>query len=908
METLQKITDEFLVCPICSRNFRDPKLLHCLHSFCHHCLIEYVSNHINSNDKTEQNGDNTDEPHEVVFVCPVCSIESVFELTEDKQKIKRGFSDNHLMANLVEKMEMFKTDTLCESCKARATQGQNQSVRTKAEVWCQNCKMSFCDGCIKAHNLIKACSDHVVITLKDLQDDPLKSLENTKREIPCPEHKDKILEFYCLDCRETICSMCVAMNHRKCETVEPCAESARRFKPETDNVLKDLELQGSSLTDWQNDHVREIEELEENKKALIKEIRTVRKTVDTHLAKLEKLAIDELDAKHSNALEEVKERLNEIEGLKKSIENTNMFLRHLTQYGSDSEFLSVFDKVKNQMIEMNTSINRRKVAKLLFRHKFAIDHTLGRVFELKKLGKIVDVIDMHKDAFLTNGENGDGPPITSRRSSIKRTGTFRVDSESESQSPIQQDQQEQQNQQLISPPQRPSRQTLQTIPSSPKTASRGSLSTNSPSTSSDSMSSQEVLETPRVNAVSLRRQQQEACTRLMAGSTGSLPRTKRVNSSIEFRKTQAMQSTTPQPTSKTPPTQRRSQSTANGRPPMGDKPVRPERRSKTPDHNALNPGMRKRDSSVGKPSSVLSPPLARRAELPSPKSPQQPRPTPLMEKTNAQLLCSFNGRTENDGKKCWPLDVTVLCDGTPVITDFHNKKIKAFDASGLVMCEVLLPSWPHGITSVDKSDVVVTLPEISTLVFVMVSENVMKLQKRIKTVKQYRGICCLQETDDRKSLIIVSCCATNNQSVDVLSLEGEILISHRHDSRQPGKNLFTWPYYVGVNSEGEIVVSDCETKTGLLVLDKDGNVKYDYLSIGVVIQDPRGICTDLDGNIYLADKSAHAIHSLTADGHYRKCVVSALDDLVQPIAVCVSPFGHIMVTQDNGDIKVYAID
>lgn len=48
-------------------------------------------------------------------------------------------------------------------------------------------------------------------------------------------------------------------------------------------------------------------------------------------------------------------------------------------------------------------------------------------------------------------------------------------------------------------------------------------------------------------------------------------------------------------------------------------------------------------------------------------------------------MFSFNGRTDGDAKKCWPLDVAVLEDGTPVITDFHNKKIKAFDRSESVV-------------------------------------------------------------------------------------------------------------------------------------------------------------------------------------------------------------------------------
>ncbi|XP_060577053.1 E3 ubiquitin-protein ligase TRIM33-like [Ruditapes philippinarum] len=707
MDTLQQIKDEFLVCPICLRHYKEPKLLPCLHTFCLRCLEDFV--HKTENRNHIENGDTTDEDHNsVIFKCPVCRGDTTFTLSEDGKKIESGFSDNHLISNIMEKIDVHKEEQICESCSAR---GQGQKA-AKAEVYCQNCKVSFCESCIKAHNVIKACRDHVIISLSDIRVNPLQTLKNTKREIPCSEHKDKVLEFYCLDCRVAICSTCVAVQHRRCEMVETCADSAQKLKPETDNVLKDLDTQEVSLTDWQQEHLREIEELEENKSSLITEIKTVRKNVDYHLAKLEQSLLEELDVKHTNAIMSVKERLQEIEDLKKNLENTNRFLRHLVQFGSDSEFLSVFDKVKQQIIEMNTGINRRKIAKLLFRHKFALDMNLSRIFDLKSLGKLVDVVDMNKDSFPMNGENGLGPPSPVRKSSIKRTGTFRVDKAEEEQQAQQQEKIKPQKQQIA----------LQPIPSQSKHSSRSSLSTNSPSTSNDSMSSQEMLEsTPRRHAVSIRaRQQQETSARLAAGSTGSLPRAaKRVNSAVEFRKSQAVQST-PSKGAKTPPIQRRrAQSTVNGRPPVGEK-------------------------------------------------------SPLDQKEDLKLL-------------------TMAC------------------------CLRL--------------------------------ELLFSLRSQLRCFYHH----LLQ--DDQKLL------RQNLQNNPDL----------RHSWTKTNAQLLCLPYRL-------------------------------------FIQDPRGICTDLDGNVYLADKSAHAIHSLTSDGHYRKCVVSARDELVQPIAVCVSPFGHIIVTQDNGDIKVYAID
>ena len=878
METLKQIKEEFLVCPICLRNYENPKLLPCLHTFCGNCLADYV---FNLTKDGFQQGSVSGSQQRVKFKCPVCRTDTDLELSDDNGEISSVFTDNHLISNLMEKIDMHSTDKNCESCSSRVVPGQRAE---KAEVWCQNCKISFCDSCIQAHNIIKACRDHVVINLRDMKVNPLQSIQNSKREIPCPEHKDKIIEFYCLDCRIAICSSCVAVQHRKCEMVETCADSAKKLKPETESVIKDLEIQEKSLTDWENDHIKEVEELADNREELVKEIKSVRKNIDQHLAVLEQSALKELDTKHSNAIEDARERLREIEGLKKNLENTNRFLKNLVQYGSDSEFLSVFDKVRQQVIEMNTGINRRKVAKLFVKHKFNMDTSLIRLLDLRCLGKIIDVIDLNKDSFPVNGENGVGPLSQFRKASVKRTGTFKVDKVEEQQVNA-------------------NHHNHNHSKSNSKSNSRGSLSTPSPSTSSDSMSSQEMIDS-MARTVSLKQQQMATSARLSAGSTGSLPRPKRVQSSVEFRKTQASQIQQKSP--KTPPLHRRS--TTLGKPPPAEKPVRPERRAKTPDATSrtrtpdvLSPGTPRRTPIASR---ILSPPTSRRV----PEAPLSPRAAVTQEKTNAQLLCSFNGRTDTDNKKCWPLDVAVLDDGTPVITDFHNKKIKAFDATGTVMSDVMLPSWPHGITHVKKSDVCVTLPEISTLVFVTVNEKSMSMQKRIKTVKQYRGICCHAYEDENKPSIIVSCCASNNQSVDILSLEGEIIHSFRHDGRKPGRTLFTWPYYVTTNLSGDIIVSDCETKTGLLYLDSKGEVKYDCLSIGVVIQDPRGICTDINGNVYLADKSAHAIHSLTTEGKYRKCVVTSKNELHQPIAVCVSPFGHIIVTQDNGDVKVYAID
>ena len=277
----------------------------------------------------------------------------------------------------------------------------------------------------------------------------------------------------------------------------------------------------------------------------------------------------------------------------------------------------------------------------------------------------------------------------------------------------------------------------------------------------------------------------------------------------------------------------------------------------------------------------------------------------IQKSKSLPLLFSFNGKTDGDAKKCWPIDVAVLEDGTPIVTDFHNKKLKAFDPSGCVVAEASVPSWPHGIIDISSTELVVTLPELSTIIFVILKDDVMRVRKRIRTAKQYRGIACDAVSVPGNPCIVVSCCSSGGQCVDVMTVDGVILQTYRDDYRQHGRLLFTWPYYICTNTQGEILVSDCQSRNNLICLGRNGKARYEEPMNETIIRDPRGMCTDRTGNILIADKNGNAIHMLGVDGKYKHIVLSTNDGLVNPIAVCLSPFGQLIVTQENGDIKVF---
>lgn len=715
--------------------------------------------------------------------CPVCKAKATVSQTSDVDKCLEEISENHLLVTLIESIDDQPPDRNCESCSKA-----DFNLPEKAEKWCTNCRIAFCAGCIKAHNVIKACREHIVVSLKDMRVDPLNSLKNHKNELPCNRHKEKTLEFYCSDCKEVICSSCVAVQHRRCEQVETASDANRKLRPEAESLLKDMEMEIKLLRECEKSQHMEIDELNANKDTIMKEISAMRNKINEKLLELEKKLSHDLDAKHVTGIQTVNDKLSDINGVIKKVEYTNLFLKHLLQYGNDGDVLSNYDKVATQVKHIKELTRKPRSNKLSIKFKLGFDPAVSKLLEAQTLGKVHDHVDMSKEPFMVS--NSDDFQGTRRGSSVRRSGTFKVD----------------------------------------KSETNGK-----PSTSNESVNSKEEA-APKPAPRSARR-------------AGTLPR--------NFRGPRA------------------------------------------PSGTRISRSGSKSDITRG--AATLSLPKQSKIDIRSHKDMKPP------SSSNHSLtqLCAFNGRTVGDTKKCWPLDVAVLSDGTPVITDFHNKKIKAFDASGNVMGEVSVPSWPHGICDISKDELSVTLPELSTIVFVYVQESGMRIRRRIRTTKQYRGVACDDITNPIIPNLVVTCCTSGNQSADVITLDGVVLQSFRDDSRMIGRSLFTWPYYITTNPTGDMVISDCETRNGVLCLSQKGIVKQEFPLSENHIQDPRGICTDTQGAIFLADKAGNAVHIMRGDGTYDRPLITKRDGIMQPIALCISPFGQLIITQENGDIKVF---
>ena len=81
-----KLQEEFLSCKICLEPIRRPKALPCLHSFCEHCLRDYVRRHPGGRPG--------------YFPCPMCRKETLIP-----QGGVEDFQDNFLLLSLSDTLD-----------------------------------------------------------------------------------------------------------------------------------------------------------------------------------------------------------------------------------------------------------------------------------------------------------------------------------------------------------------------------------------------------------------------------------------------------------------------------------------------------------------------------------------------------------------------------------------------------------------------------------------------------------------------------------------------------------------------------------------------------------------------------------------------------------------------------------
>lgn len=181
-------------------------------------------------------------------------------------------------------------------------------------------------------------------------------------------------------------------------------------------------------------------------------------------------------------------------------------------------------------------------------------------------------------------------------------------------------------------------------------------------------------------------------------------------------------------------------------------------------------------------------------------------------------------------------------------------------------------------------------------------------------------VCKLNTTGEIKSLFTLEC-----ESISIFSSrksENILLGSKRKLTRysifgiklcdivkdSEGQDLYVNPVYITEQRNGNIAVSDCD-KRSVVAVDQSGQYCFEYKGHRSESDfHPRGICSDLSGNILVCNSSTDnaSVHLLDQSGHFINLLLTKSElDIRPPCALCLKDDRLVFVGYLQNIINVY---
>lgn len=177
--------EDELSCPICLCLYRNPVLLSCGHSFCKHCIKKAL-------DGQQQS--------KASYSCPICKhqlgpileLQKNFQLCSIVEAFMATSEEQQGLSSAGEKEEVVPCDFCLDPPKP--------AVQT-----CLACDVSLCQAHVNKHNTKASYKDHVLVEV---------GAGAAVEERRCLEH-GRLLELYCQDEGQNICTLCSIAAHHK---------------------------------------------------------------------------------------------------------------------------------------------------------------------------------------------------------------------------------------------------------------------------------------------------------------------------------------------------------------------------------------------------------------------------------------------------------------------------------------------------------------------------------------------------------------------------------------------------------------------------------------------------------------------------------------------------------------------
>jgi hypothetical protein len=249
----------------------------------------------------------------------------------------------------------------------------------------------------------------------------------------------------------------------------------------------------------------------------------------------------------------------------------------------------------------------------------------------------------------------------------------------------------------------------------------------------------------------------------------------------------------------------------------------------------------------------------------------------------------INIKMKNDRKQCYICDICQLPDGTIILADYHNMRIKRLDVNYNIKDCLDLESYPKGICCTGNTEVAVKLNN-NKVWFISVGSSLSKVRDITITGGGSWGMtyCAGQ--------LWVSA----GKGVNVYNMTGTLIKSISNNVNGQPK-FKSYPQQMAV-SGNTIIITDYSD--GAVCLNRDGRVKRELRDKRLVTT--RGVCVANDGTVFISGYSSYNIMMFDRDGKCLGELVGKDVGLVNPISLLYDDKRNcLIVACDPDKIIVY---
>ncbi|XP_026540335.1 protein PML-like isoform X2 [Notechis scutatus] len=313
---------QFLLCDSCHAEVLNPTLLPCLHNLCSQCR----------------------EENKPIGVCVICGTPH-----SHSAEIPQN-PDNVFFANLQFKFSLYQKVTgnqrlACENCE------------NEAEFWCSTCKEFLCTLCFRSHQRYLKKENHEARSLKDFQAESYREFFSTVRKnntMFCSKvgHNTQMLSLYCKQCNQSMCTICALLDGEHMGQHCDISQEIQCRQDELQNMSAELKEKKNAYDKSFSSHeelVRKMVQLRNETQELIQRkieemIRMLQEKGEGYLA--------EVEALHNHQVQEVEEKLQEMDGVRQRITSSQRMVEKMHLYASGQEVLEIHPFLRQSMMEL----------------------------------------------------------------------------------------------------------------------------------------------------------------------------------------------------------------------------------------------------------------------------------------------------------------------------------------------------------------------------------------------------------------------------------------------------------------------------------------------------------------------------------------------------------------------------